>query len=162
MAAMNVDPRFLTEEGPEIFTGSELVIEALADVVGQESQHGVPVLLQQGVLAAVAAVGLNVPQVLHPVQLDGHPGPRAEQVHLHFALPVKRNRQRNIQPEPAGRFRQRFQAAVQKRLRSASRSIRPLRVGGHRPGRPDEQVSQRRNPSNWNRLWEPEIVAFFA
>lgn len=67
------------------------VVETLAHILGQESQHEVAVFLQQGVLVAVPAVGIGIGQVLRAVQFHSHPRLRAEEVHFHLAPLVEGN-----------------------------------------------------------------------
>lgn len=45
-------------------------VEALADILCQESKHEIAILLKQDVLAPVAPIGVGISQVLCAVQFD--------------------------------------------------------------------------------------------
>ena len=48
----------------------ENLIEVKGDILGQESQDEVPILLKQGILAAVAPVGFGIGEVLGTVEFE--------------------------------------------------------------------------------------------
>jgi len=52
--------------------GVENIIEMYAHIFGQKPQHVIAVLLQQQILAPVAAVGIGIGQMLRTVQFDRH------------------------------------------------------------------------------------------
>ena len=62
--------------------GIECDVQMLAEVLGKEAQDKAAVLLEQRILATVAAVGGGIGQVLRAVDLDGDLQLRAEQVDL--------------------------------------------------------------------------------
>ena len=107
--------------------GVEHRVEMLAHVFGQEPQDEVAVLLQQAVLAAIAAVGLGIGQVLPAVEFDGDARLGAQQIDFHLPPAVKGNRQLGVQAEPAGGFRQRLQPPVQERLGGTAAAVDALR-----------------------------------
>ena len=53
--------------------GVENIIQMLADIFSQKTQHKEAVLLQQMVLTPVTAVGCDVCKVLWSVKLDSQP-----------------------------------------------------------------------------------------
>ena len=100
-----------------------------ADVLGQEPQHDVTVLLQQEVLPPVAAIGFGVSQMLGAVEFNRYARICVHEINFRSALSVERNRQFDVQPEPAGGLRQSLQPAVQERLGRAPRAFGAVGVG---------------------------------
>ena len=92
------------------------MVELRADVLGQKPQHKVPVFLQQGIFAAVAAIRLSAGKVLAAVEFDDQAGSGVKQVNFHVAPAVKRDWQFHVQRESASRFGKRLQSAVEESL----------------------------------------------
>ena len=76
-------------EGPE--DRIQNIVEALADVLGEEPQYKIAILLQQHVFTPIAAIGLGIAQMLATVELDRQALGIAEQIDFHSALTVKRD-----------------------------------------------------------------------
>jgi hypothetical protein len=100
----------------------ESLVEAFADVFGEEPQHQPPVLLKQRILPPVATVGVRVGQVLTAVQFDREAGFRTEQIHFHDAPPIEGDRKLNAEPELPGGFRESLKPAIQECLGRAARA----------------------------------------
>lgn len=75
---------------------NQYATELLANILCQKSQHGIAILLQQHVFAAIAPVGIGVGKKLAAVQLDRHASFNREQIHFHFSPAVEGNRQFSI------------------------------------------------------------------
>ena len=73
------------------------VIQALAHVLRQESQHEIAVVLEQGILSPVTAVSLGIAEMLRAIQFDDDTGMLAQEIDLHFSSAVERNGQLHIQ-----------------------------------------------------------------
>ena len=84
--------------------GIECDVQMLAEVLGKEAQDKAAVLLEQRILATVAAVGGGIGQVLRAVDLDGDLQLRAEQVDLDLAPAIEGKRQLGIEAEESGGF----------------------------------------------------------
>ena len=89
-------------EGAEY--GVERAIQMFTEILGEETQDMDAVFLEQGVLAAVAAVGGRVREVLGAIDLDGKLESSAEEIDFHFAPAVKGDWQLGIEPEEARCF----------------------------------------------------------
>ena len=76
-------------------------VEALADIGAEEAEDVIAVFLQQGVLAAVAAVRSGVREMLVAVEFQNQSRFDAQEIHFHPAPIIERNRQLGIEPEPA-------------------------------------------------------------
>ena len=66
--------------------GVQNIIEALAEVFSQETEHEVTVLLECGILATITPVSLGIGQMLPAVQFDNQVQILAKQIHFHSAL----------------------------------------------------------------------------
>ena len=71
------------------------------DILSKKPQNQIAVLLQQLILAAVAAVRDRIGEMLAAVQLHSHPGIRAEKVDLQRAETIERDRQGHVEANPA-------------------------------------------------------------
>ena len=84
--------------------GVERGVEVFAEILGEEAKHEAAVLLEQGVLAPVAAIGGRIGEVLWPVNLDGEFEWGTKQVGFEFAPTIEGDRQFGVQLEQAGCF----------------------------------------------------------
>jgi hypothetical protein len=50
------------------------LVETLACVFRQESQHKISILLQQGVLPSIPSIRIHITEMLRPIQLNDHAG----------------------------------------------------------------------------------------
>ena len=65
------------------------VVQLLADIFCQKTQHKIAALLKQGILAAITAVGIRVGEVLRAIQFDRQTRLRIQQVNFHLPAFVK-------------------------------------------------------------------------
>ena len=118
------------------------IIQALAKVFGKEAQHEIPVLLERGILATVAPVGLRVSQMLCAIQFDGQAQFLAKQICFHAASCVKRDGELCIQAKAVGSTWQRLEAAVEKRFARAPRPRDALSFGSQRATGMHKEICQ--------------------
>src|SRR4051812_14615722 len=106
----------------------ENMVELLAGVFRQESQYKISMLLEQGVLPAVASVRLGIGEMLRAIQFNDRVCIHAQKVHLHFPVAVERDRQLDVQAKTISRFRECLQATKKKSLAGAPGSIFSRRI----------------------------------
>src|SRR5262245_6551813 len=87
-------------------------VEALSQILRKKTQDEVTILLEQGVLTAIASVRSGIGYMLWPVNFDHERSRFTEEIHLHLSLAAKRNRQFNVHPKLARRVSQGFKTAV--------------------------------------------------
>ena len=80
---------FLTHQRAK--DGIQHIVESLARILGEESQHKVTVFLKQGVFTPITPVGVGIGQMLRSIQFDGDSRLGIQQVHFHMAPAVERN-----------------------------------------------------------------------
>ena len=99
----------------------------LADILGEEAQHDIAVVLQQRVLAPVAAIDYGVGQMLRSIDFHRHPRLRREQIDLHSPTPVERNRHIDVEMKLPGSVGKRLQPPVEEGFAGATRPLNALR-----------------------------------
>lgn len=74
-------------------------VQMFAEIFGEEAENVTAIFLKQGILAAVAAVGGVIREVLRSIDLDGEFELGAKQVDFYFAPAVERDGEFGIQSE---------------------------------------------------------------
>ena len=91
--------------------GVQNLIQMFADILREKTQDEIPVLLEESVLAAIAAVGVCVGQVLCAIEFENQACLGTHEVHFHSAFSIEWDRKFGIQAEATGSFGQGFQSA---------------------------------------------------
>ena len=119
------------------------MVEMLSDVCGEESQDEIAVLLEEGVFAPVAAVGIYIGQVLVVVQFEDEAQLSTQEIHFHVTGVIKRDWQLDVEPKMVFGSRQCLQAAIEERFTGAPGPSFAFRLGGWIPRRVQEHAAQR-------------------
>ena len=120
------------------------VVEVFAKVIGEEPENEVTVQLQEGVFAAVAAVGGGVGEVLESVEFDDEAGGGAEKIDFHFAVFVEGDGEPGVELEVSGELGVGFEAAVEKGFAGAAGTGGSLGIGSRGAGDVDEKLGEGR------------------
>lgn len=94
----------------------ENLIEVKGDVLGQEAQDEISVLLKQGVLSTIAAIGFGIGEVLGAVELEDEVEIFVEEIDLHATGIPERDRKAGIEFKTALCLRQSLEPTEQKGL----------------------------------------------
>ena len=113
-------------------------VQILRDILGEEAQNNIAILLQQPILAPVAAVRNRIAEVLRTVEFDRHTRLVAQEIDLHAAECIKWDRQARVQSKTPRSARQRLKTAVQKGLGSTACAIYAFRIRRERARRINE------------------------
>lgn len=72
--------------------GVEDVIQILAKILGKEAWNEIAVLLEQGVFASIATIGIGIGEVSLAIEFDDEPGLGVEEIDFHHPAAVEWDR----------------------------------------------------------------------